>query len=217
MGFDGLLPPTEFYAVLLSELGYPMSIYEMRELGKLEYGDPHNFLVKLRNFESEIAASNLDSKVKRMRTNSLKKMRELREAAMFCYLMGERLNCEVLLSPTELQDYDFVARYICDETCHFTKVQLKELPPADLNDTLELQSILRNVEKKYNNAADLCIAVHLNRTAQIDLSAVDVTRINVGGIWMFGALDLDQSKFGLWGDFKRELIFSEHSYPTTLK
>jgi hypothetical protein len=91
------------------------------------------------------------------------------------------------------------------------------LPPENLNGTLKLQNILCNVEKKYVNAADLCIAVHLNRTAQLDLSAVDVSRINVGGIWMFGALDRDQSKFGLWGDFKRELIFSEHAYPTTLK
>lgn len=88
-----------------------MSHERGRALQNLEYRDPRPFLVRLWQLEPRVAASSMPKKVKNLRTNSLKWERELREGALFCYGMSQRIGQTVFLSPHESQDYDFVTSW----------------------------------------------------------------------------------------------------------
>jgi hypothetical protein len=55
-----------------------------RAFQQLEYRDPKPYLVRLRELEPRVVASNMPKKVKNLRTNPLKWSRELREGALFC-------------------------------------------------------------------------------------------------------------------------------------
>ncbi|MDO9449761.1 MAG: hypothetical protein Q7J21_04710, partial [Rugosibacter sp.] len=79
----------------------------LREIQNLEFRDPKHFLIKLRKLECQLAASISDPKIRRLRTNKLKEWRETRDAALFCYGMGQRIGQTVFLGRGESQDYDF--------------------------------------------------------------------------------------------------------------
>lgn len=63
----------------------------LRAAEKLEFRDPGHILVKLRKIEHVLATSETPDKVKNLRTNKLKELREIREAALFCYGMSQRI------------------------------------------------------------------------------------------------------------------------------
>lgn len=73
----------------------------LRQFAKLEYGNPHGFLSELRKFEYTIAATDTPLRLKTMRTNRLKREREMRDAALFCVGMSHNLGSEVLCAPVE--------------------------------------------------------------------------------------------------------------------
>ena len=68
-----------------------MNQIRIREFEKLEYREPHGILVELRNLERREAISKLPPQVRHLRTNSLNSFREMREGALFCYGMSERI------------------------------------------------------------------------------------------------------------------------------
>ncbi len=159
-----------------------------------------------------MAASELTQKAKQLRTHSLDEWRETREAALFCYGMGQRTDQPVFLSRVESQDYDFVATWSVDETQHFTPVQLKEVVPSELNPTASIESVVRSLAK-YVDSQDLTVAIHLNQRVYFDPQTLIVPPLPITGLWIFGSISIDQSEWGLWRDFLGQPEGSRFVYP----
>ena len=175
--------------------------------------DPAHILRQLREFEPNIATSDLPPQVKHLRTNPLKQVKELRESAIFCHGMSCRLGEPVLVAQTEAQDYDFVASWLDGTTQHLAPVQLKEVVPAVLNPQTNLDAVIRGLEK-YVDSDELTVAIHLNRLGHFDPKRVIVPPLRIAALWVFAAIKPDQSEWGLWGNFLEEPQGTRFAYPT---
>ena len=119
----------------------------VRRAHKLQYRNPARVLAALRDLEPQVAASTLPEATKQLRTNNLKRYREMREAALFCHGMSVRLALNVELAMDESHDYDFVAAWTAKDTRFFVPVQLKEVVPVDLNAQSSVQSAVDKLSK----------------------------------------------------------------------
>jgi hypothetical protein len=189
----------------------------LREFQRLKFKDPKPYLIRLREIEREVAVSTLPEEVKELRTNSLKPHRELRQAALFCYGMGQRLGQTVYLAPSEQQDYDFVATWVSKVTRHWTRhyspVQLKEVVPHDRNPSASIQGIVNELSK-YADSAELTVAIHVNQNSHFDPRALRVPPLKIAALWAFGALSADQREWGLWGNLLVTPEGTPFQYPT---
>lgn len=185
----------------------------LRAAQKLQFRDPHSFLVKLRKLEVEIALSDTPSRIKSLRTNGLKEARERREAALFCKGMSERLGQTVYFASHEDQDFDFVALWAIGDSQHFAPVQLKEVVPTALNSSATLESVIGGLEK-YTDSSDLTVAIHLNQAGRFDPDALRLQHLKVASVWVFAAATADQSLWNLWGNFTEDGPYgNQFSYP----
>ena len=190
-----------------------MDSISLRIFSKLEYRDPRPFLVCLRQFELEMSASDTPDLIRHLRTNPLKPERELREAAIFCYLVGQRMGVTVGLAPGEDQDFDFIAAWSTQDQSQFSPVQLKELPPDDTAPDATLQDILSGLGRKYPSSQELVVAIHLNRAITFDLTTLVVPPLPIAELWVFGATAADQNSWALWGDLLHSPSVSYYAYP----
>ena len=189
-----------------------MTLSAVRSFEKLDFRDPKPFLARLRVFELDVAQSATPRKIRTLRTNALKESREMREAAIFCYLMGQRIGHTVYVASGERQDYDFVAMWDDGQVRNYAPVQLKEVVPKHLNGEATLAQVVSSLAK-YADSKDLVVAVHLNQQLSFDPVEVVVPPLCIGGLWMFGAVSPDHSRWGLWGDFLRGQGGTLHEYP----
>lgn len=189
----------------------------LRHFGKLEYGDPHGFLVELRKAELSIDFSDTPEPIRTLRTNKLKSDREMRDAALFYVGMSDVLGAAVKFCPVEDQDYDFVATWVIDETQNFCPVQLKEVVPAHINQGASIAEVIGKL-MKYKDSQDLQVAIKLNRIGRFDPAMIGLPDgLRIGGLWVFGACSADQSTWALWGDFMqtgRETLGHKYPYPS---
>jgi hypothetical protein len=185
----------------------------LRVFESLDFREPSSFLIQLHQFECEVAKTDTPARLRTLRTNGLKEWREVREAAMFCYLMGQRIGETVYMARGENQDYDFVASWTQGDTRNFAPVQLKELVPLSLNPESSIEKLLAALPKKYVDSHDLTVVIHLNQRNQFDLAALEIPALSIGGLWMFGATTPDQSAWGLWGDFLHNPTHTAHVHP----
>lgn len=172
----------------------------LRYAQKLEYQEPATLLRRLREVELDIATSDVAKKIKNLRTNSLKQIRELREAAIFCHGMSQRIGQTVYVGRGESQDYDFVASWVVDDKQHLAPVQIKEVVPADLNPKSSVQATV-DALKKYVDSEELTVAIHLNRQSSFHPDQLVIPPLNIAALWVFAALAPDQSVWGMWGNF----------------
>lgn len=179
---------------------------------KLEFRDPRPFLVGLRNLESALAASDTPPRIKNLRTNGLKAWREARDAALFCYGMGQRIGQTVYFAPSESQDYDFVASWVVGSEQHLAPVQLKEVVPQDLNPKASLDQVLASLTK-YVDSSELTVAIKLNQQGRFQPSELAPPKANIAALWVFGAITKDQSKWALWGNFLEQPAGMTFGYP----
>lgn len=189
-----------------------MKSISLRTLSRLNFIDPKPLLVNLRKFEFELSVSDTDTRIRNLRTNKLKPERELREAAIFCYLASQRLGTDVRFAQGENQDYDFVAAWSSQHQKHFTPVQIKELPPETTAPNACLQKIIAGLDQ-YVCSSELVIAIHLNRAISFDPAALILPSLNVAEIWVFGAISPDQNKWMLCGDLLHSPTITYHDYP----
>lgn len=180
---------------------------------KLEFRNPVPFLINLRKLEIEIAASDTPKKVKNLRTNELKELRELREAAIFCHGMGLRIGQTVYVGRGESQDYDFVASWVVGDQQHLAPVQLKEVVPIDLNPKASVQATV-NALTKYVDSEQLTVAIHLNQQVRFDPVELVVPTLNIAALWVFASITPDQSTWGMWGNFMESPSSLRYEYPS---
>jgi len=172
-------------------------------------------LVEMATVERSIALADIDPRVKHMRTNELRKVRELRSACLFCHGMGEVMGRGFGVAHSETDEYDAVATWIKDDTQSFAPIQLKELPPAELNPAATVQEIIESLSK-YTAAPDLTVAIHLARAVSFTPSDLVFPPLGVAAIWVFGAITPDRSRWAIWGNFLDPEGWEarEFSYPT---
>ncbi len=180
----------------------------------MEWAEPKGVLINLRTIEMNLPEG-MDEKVRRLRTNQLKEWREARIAALFSYGMSSTvLRVPVLVSKSEAKDFDFVMRWRVEDRDFFYPVQLKELPPDDINPSVTLDDIFDKLEK-YSGAADLSVAIHINRRMRFDFQPWSrKPRPRINELWYLGCESADQSKWFLYGStLKKNPRKYEFSYP----
>ena len=190
-----------------------MDQIRIREFAKLKFQNPCPILVRLREIEVEVAKSNTSPKIRHLRTNPLKSLREMREAALFCYGMGRRIGQTVFLARSEEQDHDFIASWAVDDVQHIVPVQLKEVVAPDLNEAASVQNTIDSLSK-YVDSEELAVAIHLNQRCHFEPINIIVPTLRISQLWIFGAISEDQSEWGLWGDFLEEVECTRFAYPT---
>jgi hypothetical protein len=179
------------------------SSVRLRGYSKLEYGDPRRFLEALAPLDAAVSVSDLPPTAKHLRTSLLKADRESRDAAIFCLGMSQVLNTEVRFSPTEAQDYDFVATWEVDDIQHFCPIQLKEFVSSELNPKATIQAVIDSLSK-YADSADITVAIKLGRNFCFEPTDLCLpAEFSIGALWVYGAIAPDQSEWALWGDFTR--------------
>jgi hypothetical protein len=179
----------------------------------LEFEEPKPFLIQLRQLARSGALANAPPKIRDLRTNKLKEWREAREAALFCYGMGERIGQTVYFAKSESQDYDFVASWVVGNNQHLAPVQIKEVVPTTLNPQASLESTMRTLTK-YADSEDLTVAIHLNQNTRIERDNLRIPPLKLAALWIFATLKPDQSTWGLWGNFlEPDPEMSQFEYP----
>jgi hypothetical protein len=177
--------------------------------------DPAGVLRHLRVLENQLADADpkLKEKVRRLRTNELKKERESRDAALFTYLAGTAQGVQMRYLPEEAADYDFVVTWHTEQLQHFCLVQLKELVPVDLNANASLDDLLNGLPK-HGRSTRAILAIKLNRRGFIDLSALTLPRIPFKELWFFWAASPDGDTWCLYGDALKRPRQATLPYPT---
>ena len=166
---------------------------------KLKYHEPAQILRGLRTLEIELTSVEMDERVRRLRTPGLKQYREWRDAALFLYGLGLEQGRDIQYATLEEEDYDFVARWPDSATFHFCPVQLKELPPGDLNSKANLEQIIAGSTKDPRPTSTV-LAVRLNKAGSIDLDGVRISSVPWRQIWFFWASAPNSSRWTVYGD-----------------
>lgn len=185
----------------------------MNQWDKLEYYDPQEILIRLRQLEESFADKEVDEKVRTLRTNKLKTHKEGRDAAILCYGIGETvLKTKVHFARFESSDYDFIARYIKQDTLVYTPVQLKEVVPDRINPNSTLDGEVSKL-KRYKSD-NLVVGIHMNKkTDQLTLDKIKIPKLKIGGLWIFGSSTIEQSEWFLYGDLLKMPNLYKFNYP----
>ncbi len=179
----------------------------------LTYHDPRQVLVELRKIEKSLARSDLPPAVRRLRTNELKPIRELREACLFCYGWSQIDGQHLHVAHAEAHDYDAVATWIVGDTPHFAPIQIKEVVPHDLNPSASVQEVVNGLQK-YMDSAELTVVIHLNQVTPFSPMDLVIPPLNIAALWVFAAINADASKWVMWGNFLEKVRWGEFAYPT---
>ncbi|MBL0420165.1 hypothetical protein JI739_07375 [Ramlibacter sp. AW1] len=183
-----------------------------REWAKRDWFCPREILIGYRRIALELPLDQMSYPVASLRTNKLKRYREGRQAALFCYGISQRLGTPVHFALIEDSSFDVVAHYNKDGASHFVKIQLKEWVPRFLPRAQTLQNELGKLSK-YTESDDLVVAVHLNRDEIVRINELQMPE-NIGELWFFGARTLDQLEWTLIGNCLAGGSASDFTYPT---
>jgi hypothetical protein len=172
-----------------------------RAFSRLKYYNPRQVLVELRKTELAIAnRTDVPDAVRHLRTRELKALRELREVCLFCYGWSQIDGQSFSVAPAEGQDYDAVASWQSDDQLHFAPIQIKEVVPEHLNRKTSVQDIVNKLTK-YTDSDDLTVVVRLNRSTPFSPADLVVPPLKIAALWVFGALNAEQTRWMIWGNF----------------
>jgi site-specific recombinase XerD len=184
-----------------------------RAFSRLKYYNPRQVLVELRKTELAIARrTDVPDAVKHLRTQELKPLRELREACLFCYGWSQIDGQSFDVAQGEKDDYDAVASWQSDNQLNFAPIQIKEVVPAHLNQKTSVQDIVNKLTK-YTDSEDLTVVIHLNRGTPFSPVDLVMPPLKIAALWVFGALNNEQTRWVIWGNFLETPRWGEFSYP----
>jgi integrase len=192
---------------------FDVTTLRARALRGLKYYNPRHVLVELRKTELALASrTDVPDAVKHLRTQQLKPLRELREACLFCYGWSQIDGQSFDVAHVEGQDYDAVASWRSDTHHHFAPLQIKEVVPEHMNSHTSVQDIVNKLTK-YTNSEDLTVVIHLNRTVPFSPANLVVPPLKIAALWVFGALNAEQTRWMIWGNFLETPREGEFFYP----
>lgn len=177
-----------------------MDRIELRRLSQLRFVDPRLVLPPLEELRGIIAQQReIHPDVRNLRTHELKRMRELWAACIFAHGMTKVLQADVFIADDEMSDHDFVCSWLVGDTRNFCPVQLKEVVPTELNPHSNVQSIIDGIAER-KSYGGLSIAIKLTRECVFDPEQLDLSGLDVGSLWIFGAVSPNQTEWAIWGD-----------------
>lgn len=193
-----------------------VSNIDVRILKNCQWYSPKKVLVELRKLEEKLISNPIvDQRTLSLRTNETSFLREIRDAAIFCVGVEERYKLEVKFTPTEREDYDFVMSHEDGKqkkTALF-KVQLKELPPPELNMKAKLDDILNKL-KRYKGSQDLIVAIKLSRAADIlNLNQEILNSLEILELWFFWCVSPNSQSWMLYGSVLSGSLQTKFEYP----
>ena len=188
-------------------------LIQMREWERLQYYHPADVLKSFRKLEHLVAESSLPDNVRTLRRHDLREHREGRDAALFCLGMSGVQGTTVFFARLEDQDYDFVTLWQRGDEAVYTPVQLKEVVPVSLNPTSNVNTTLANLAK-YSGSNLTVVALRVNRDLRLELNSIDVPRLRLGGVWLYGAGSQDHEKWFIYGDLLNQPYLQEFDYPS---
>lgn len=183
-----------------------------REWHSLRYLDPERILIGLRGIERTYPLHELRYDVSSLRTHELREFGEGRQAALFCYGLGQAIGTHVAYAQAEHQDYDIVARYVVKNEINYVPVQLKEWVPSTVNPSANLQDELDKLSK-YVDSKDLVVGFYLNRNASLQIADLQLPHNRIGELWFVAAADPAQEKWLLIGNVLEHAQVYEFFYP----
>jgi len=178
---------------------------------RLEFLDPAPVLRELRKLEVQLIGQPIAPRVLRLRTNEFRSEREARNAALFSHGMAAATGVKVFFARSEAADYDFVTRWRAGDELHYCAVQLKELPPEDLNPALTLEHLLSGLEK-YSPTRTV-VAVLLNKPALMDVAALPQVTRRFSQAWLFWLASPDGNRWKIQGDVLATPFTYDFHYP----
>ena len=172
---------------------------QFREFKQMEWFDPQKVLVNLRLLELNLP-EDMDEQHRRLRTNPQKELREGRYAALFAYALNNQvLKLPTRFSKTEQKDFDAVINWLSGNENYYYPIQIKELPPDDINPDVSLDDIFDRLEK-YSGQDDLSVVICLNRKTRIQFQPWDrKSKPRIRELWYLGCTDAHQTKWFLYG------------------
>jgi hypothetical protein len=128
--------------------------------------------------------------------------------------MGLSKGVSIAFAPYEAEDFDAVTRWVLDGQPFYCPLQLKELPPADLNEHATLTALLDSLDR-YHGSTDTVLAIRLSRKPEIDLVTLRVPAAPFAEVYVFWANAPYSASFILYGDLKQSPTAFEFAYPTS--
>ena len=96
----------------------------------------------------------------------------------------------------------------------FYPVQLKELPPDDLNPEISMDDLYDKLDK-YSGTDDLSVAIRVSRAGTLRWEPWPrPKRPTIRELWYFGCTSADQLTWFICGDILQRPVFHEFTYPT---
>ena len=142
---------------------------------------------RLCSLQQSLNASVCSERERSLRCQSQKKLREMWQAYMFgwCYERAFELP-PISMQMVEKEDDDCDAMfgwYSADSLVTF-EIQLKELPPIDLNKGGEtVQGLVDKAALKYQRSPNLVLVIFVNQSDTYE--NVRIPRQGLGGFWLF--------------------------------
>ena len=185
---------------------------QFREWEQLKFYEPRNVLVELRKIEKTHDLNKFPYDVATLRTRKLRSYGESRQCAIFCYGIGEIFGLNLKYAQYESQDYDYVAVYEKDDYLNYVPIQMKELVPDKINPKANLQTEINKLQK-YVDSNNLCVSIYLNKEVRIEFSNLEIPKLNIKELWLFGSKSPDQDDWWLIGNLLETTNFYEFKYP----
>lgn len=185
----------------------------IRQAQQSEFFDATCYLKRIRKFERRIAVGQVGLPQDAPFGRGEKRQSELRQAALFLHGMSESTGIRISFSDQEDSDYDTVIQWQESESRHIGIVQLKQLPPQEVNEMASVNSIIKKLSK-YSDSQGLVVALWLNRAFRFDPSAIEVPDLKISSLWAFGAANESQDSWLLWGDLLSDkCLATRFEYP----
>lgn len=183
----------------------------LREWSRYVFHDPEKLISRYNELERFVIDSLITDREKALRTNKLKTIREARQAALFALgLMKWASIASVEIAATEDSDYDTVFRRREDDLFIYTPVQLKEVVSERWNIAASIDSILQNLSA-LQSSRDLVVGIHHTRATNSGKLDFTIPRdLNLAGLFVFGSVSKDHSKWMIAGDLTKDVVSVVH-------
>ncbi len=176
-----------------------MDPLKLKALSSAHHIDPNYVLPRLEALRSVLARSNTTAVVANLRTNSLKRSRELWHASILAQGISQQSGDQVYVLDDEAEDHDVVLCQLHKNTAHYVPVQLKEVVPYSERKSQSAQEIIDAIRTK-GRYAETCVAIKLTAPSHFNPFELDLNNLAISSLYIFGSTLSDQSKWAIWGD-----------------
>ena len=185
-----------------------MNAIQQRQLARFNYINPEELLQSIMPSESGVLQKLEMVRQLKDQKQKQKHLEKYQAAYLALMLKHERISTAKITvcveEVEEHEDFDCVLRSVSKEKGTVYKlVQLKQLPPHEANDNIEIQRIIDKL-KRFAVSPDLLVAIWVNRDVKFNLSELNFEGLGIEQLWFFG--DKPSGEITLHGESIANLI-----------